>query len=480
MINSDNGIEIDNKLAFYILSHHDKDQDGKLSFKEFLSLVLPLNNSELRVQVTQKELCKVQKALPASVKRALVKVIYKEALMHKKVERIKYSVVARRDFNLIEAFKAIDCNHARFIGFENLEFYLRRNGAVFQEEDVVAFIQRYDRDLDCKLSYMEFMDAILPFDCKGKERHSYSDPTETSILRASKASSSPFKSSLKEVKGNGSECTSSKLVQRTASKLGHCKLNSESSKKVKKSVLITPSKSIQDKKERYKGLTGVSKFEPAKSPEGIKKPITDPAFESYLQSDTEEFPQYVALMQNQIIAEKSLEALKQSIALKGDIALPSLCKLFNPDNVSYITPLEFLEGFQRFSIMPTHAEVYMVFDRLDDNMDGKLSCKDLCRLFVPRQEEYACLLLGRSSEDKRMSKESFEMVRRLLEKYVEVEERNKEWKRRISGREHRTAFEQCDTRGRGFFDITDVLHSLNLGRKVLAKHITTRTPPSHC
>lgn len=399
------------------------------------------------MQVTQKELCKVQKVLPTSVKRALAKVIYKEALMHKKVEGIKHSVVARRDFNLIETFKAIDCNHARFIDFENLEFYLRRNGAVFQEEDVVAFIQRYDRDLDCKLSYMEFMDAILPFDCKGKERPSYSGPTETSILRASKAFSSPFKNSLKEVKGNGSTCTSSKLVQRTASRLGHRKLNSESSKKAKKSVLITPSKR----------LTGVSKFGPSRSPEGAKSRTTSPAFASYLHSDTEDFPHYTALMRSQMAAEKSLEALKQSIALKPDIALPSLCKLFNPDNVSHITPLEFLEAFQRFSIAPSHAEVYMVFDRLDDDMDGKIGRKDLCRLFVPWQEEYARLLLGRSSEEKRMSKESFEMVRRLLERYVEVERESREWKKRLSGKSHRAAFEQCDTRGRGFFDAADVL-----------------------
>jgi len=377
-------------------------------------------------------------------------IIFKEALMHSKMESIKQSVVARRDFNLIEVFKAIDSNNTRYINFENLDHYLTKNGAVFQEEDVVAFIQRYDKDFDCRLSYMEFMDAILPFDFKGKDKPSYRDPTEASLSKA--AFVSPFKNSLRAKKGS----SSSKVMNRTI-------YSQPSGKSLQKSNLITPSKGVEDK--GYGKSTEVIQFEPSKPQnESVNTFLTEQAFDVYLKSDMDELAIYKELMQKQINAEKMLELLKQDIAIRNDITIASMYKMFNPDNSSYITPLEFVEGCQRFSLNPTREEIYMLFDRLDKNMDGKLNYKDICNLFVPKQQEYAYIFLSRNDilkEDRKISKESFEAVRKLLNEHIRVERLNKKWKKEINGKGHRKAFEQCDTKGRGFFDITDVPSFIN-------------------
>jgi len=43
-----------------------------------------------------------------------------------------------------------------------LKPYLRKNGYLAYDEDLVAFIRRLDKDGDAQLSYVEFIEGIIP------------------------------------------------------------------------------------------------------------------------------------------------------------------------------------------------------------------------------------------------------------------------------------------------------------------------------
>ena len=62
------------------------------------------------------------------------------------------------------------------IDFDALSLFIRKNGEIAYEDDILAILRRYDSDEDAKLSYIEFVNAILPNDINKR----------TSVNRSSK------------------------------------------------------------------------------------------------------------------------------------------------------------------------------------------------------------------------------------------------------------------------------------------------------
>ena len=159
---------MDDKTAFYVLKHYDRDQDGKLSFREFLTVILPLSNQKLRSEVTQRETYKLSpnKPLLKVIELNLSRILINEVAMYKEVEAIKQELVSEGSFNLLESFRKISGKNERFIDFDSLFSYLNNNEQLAQEDDIISIICRLDQDMDCKISYIEFINGILPVEGK--------------------------------------------------------------------------------------------------------------------------------------------------------------------------------------------------------------------------------------------------------------------------------------------------------------------------
>ena len=69
--------------------------------------------------------------------------------------RLRKDLIKRWDFNMREAFKAIDAENFGFIDFDCLNLFLRENGYPLSEDDIMYILRRTDRDQDGKLSYSE-------------------------------------------------------------------------------------------------------------------------------------------------------------------------------------------------------------------------------------------------------------------------------------------------------------------------------------
>ncbi len=75
--------------------------------------------------------------------------------------RLRKDLVKRWDFNMREAFKAIDAENFGFIDFDCLSIFLRENGYPLSEDDIMYILRRTDRDQDGKLSYSEFTETVF-------------------------------------------------------------------------------------------------------------------------------------------------------------------------------------------------------------------------------------------------------------------------------------------------------------------------------
>jgi len=411
--------------------------------------------------------------------------------MHADLEKIKEDLSSRHDFNLLESFQKIDFTHQRFIDFENLSAYLGKSGALFQPEDVVAYIRRLDRDLDCKVSYMEFMDGMLPAETKGK-RPSYTMATETSVQKFDKKGmqGTPNKfisrtfqpNSIEKRPGSaigyqkmraGTFTTPSRPKQKSLLESSISKTLNKSAERLHKfakseqkhypeiktgdainriAKQVTPIKPILKKSSLYTKSSGskissIAKISPSKTVH-IK-----------VEKDDIEEISVPNLLKKQAEAEKLLEDLKQDISIKKDVTLDTLYLLFDPEKNDHISPIDFLAAYQQLGLNPTRDEVYLVFNRFDRNMDGRLNYQDIADLFVPHQTEYASIFLDRNGTFKKlptMGKESTELIKKLLVQYIEIELMNREYKKNLSARSLREAFEQIDSQNKGYFDIDNV------------------------
>ena len=76
-------------------------------------------------------------------------------------EALRKRLSRRPDFNIHEAFLAIDKNNNGSIQRTELRAILAENGVYASEKDLLMIIQRFDRNSDGRISYSEFMEEII-------------------------------------------------------------------------------------------------------------------------------------------------------------------------------------------------------------------------------------------------------------------------------------------------------------------------------
>ncbi|EAR90151.2 EF hand protein (macronuclear) [Tetrahymena thermophila SB210] len=82
----------------------------------------------------------------------------------KYLEDYRQVLCQEQDFEPFSAFKRIDRKRQGFILASDIQDFLSSNGAFYELRDCQTYIYQYDIDLDNKLSYMEFLKSLLPFD----------------------------------------------------------------------------------------------------------------------------------------------------------------------------------------------------------------------------------------------------------------------------------------------------------------------------
>lgn len=396
------------------MAHYDKDNDGRLSFQEFLPIVLSVDDSELRFETAQREPRRVtsKEILIPEIEKLLAEILEREINLMASAEKSREDLVRRKDFNCLEVFKSIDCRREKFIDVESLSLYLKSNKANVEAKDVIAFVRRFDMDRDCMLSLVEFMNGILPM----KER----------------------------VKGKKRVIGGRNAMAMTSSK-GFAK------------GLSTPSKSKQRYSRNKSTGSKIFHSEQKKTPTHLtnKSPLK-PILKSSADKKSPAAAQIPNILKKQAHHEYSMEMLKQSIAETRDVSLKLLYSIFDPDNKGHILFRDFTQVFHNFHLTPSEGELNMLFNALDKDGDGKLSYEDVYDVFIPQSRKHAEILLSKENPAHSISNSSCELIRKLLQKYVSAEHIRRA--ETISSASIQQAFEECDYNRKGFITMHDVMH----------------------
>lgn len=124
----DNGIrQFTVKDCELLLNYFDVDQDGQLSYTEFMQMVLPCDNLVLRSEASQREPLGLDASgqLGQQVERLLAQFFEQEVDLHVKMDQLKAQMHGRFDWSISNIFNCLDATHEGFLSYSNIQMFLR-------------------------------------------------------------------------------------------------------------------------------------------------------------------------------------------------------------------------------------------------------------------------------------------------------------------------------------------------------------------
>ena len=352
-----------------VIKFYDKDLDNKLTFKEFLPMILPLDNSDIRDYAVNKE---IHNRLPYTIEDLLLQIVTREIECTEHIEIEKKKLLSLYDYNPQIAFKAI--NNDKYLTFDSLEKYFKR---LNMSADVVAIMRRLDQDFDCKVSFDEFAKVF------GSTKHNFSYNTPTKAFQSRIAWNS---------------LDTSKTMHSTPSKV---------KSGVIEAVHRKEQSSFISSKETYSrnSIGTLSRKAIKASNELIKSLNKEAGIELVYRA-----------MEEQVEAELQIELIKQDLALCDKTTIRGVWLLFDTTEKGYITIKEVIDVLELLKLKTTTAQT--LFNRFDVNKDGVWEYKNIKNIITPVEKDYADILYLRGNEDI-LSKEALMVLKHLFKVYLE-------------------------------------------------------------
>lgn len=449
----DNNYSVTVKKCSEVIKSYDNDKDGNLTFMEFLSLVLPLNSAPDRMEAVKREVYPISaiERLSPQIETKLTELVKSEIELNEILEIEKQELANRYDYKIETAFRCIDTKHTRYITFDSLHKFLIQMNLKIEKEDIVAFIRRVDKDLDCKVSFKEFVAAISPASTKAKLKPAYTSPTKSfqarTIKSFTKAGVKPTqgitKTSLISTKKTKKVSNSNKLPIKPATNRGNKKFlassltartqykRSNTFRSQFKNSLISPTKNGKDSRKTSHSL--------------FKRPIK------------EKFTVY-ELMEEHLDMERRLEIMKQDLVAHDDISHLKICRILDPQGNGYVKALDFLDILRDLKLNPDRMACYSLFDRFDIDLDGMWTYDNVKDFINPISKDYEEVLDSKNSDSssKNIRKEALAVLKRVLKTYLDMEQKNEAYKANIDKADIKKTFEEFDVNNVGYFTLENV------------------------
>ena len=150
-----NGISCKTQDIQFLIFIYDKDGDGRLSFTEFLNLVLCEKNLEIRKRARQRIGSKFGNTkLKITVQFSILNLFQKELELIKSSYNILYNIFSLPDIKLCSLFNLIQISF--FITQESVRIYLQKNFVEFEQSDILNIIKRLDVKNKSKINFSDF------------------------------------------------------------------------------------------------------------------------------------------------------------------------------------------------------------------------------------------------------------------------------------------------------------------------------------
>lgn len=161
----DNGIaHITEGEAYNLISFFDSNGDKRLSFQEFIQIMLPCEDNILRNITIDRPSVRVGRfdRLPIDIEHSMAAVIEKEVILARRVEAGKRDLELGLDYTSTAAFRSVDRYNSGLITTVNLGAFLRDQGHWASEGELLAIVRRIDTDGDASIDLREWAEFLRP------------------------------------------------------------------------------------------------------------------------------------------------------------------------------------------------------------------------------------------------------------------------------------------------------------------------------
>lgn len=368
--------------CYYLVEFFDQDEDQRLNYTEFLSLVLPCDAAKLRSEITQRSNYFVGREdfLSKSVEYELCKLFLKEIGHHNRVEKIKQEITLSYDFTPDDAFGTIDDFNLSYVDFSNLKRFMKKNGYIPTNKDLAAIIRRLDLNADSKLNKDEFIEGIKPVEPYSKCQIAQ----DVKNISSAKITASKLKKKFKGLKGKTKKGGKSSPRKRTAN------------------PYESPSRRSPLRKTRSPDRASMTRTLSPSRPMTATIPGQSLMMERYSPRMTKpmhygEERELVSYLRDLMRLESDLEQAKCDLAAKPDFNLVDCFKLFDESERGWSTFEGFREGLSGLGIFPAMSDLELLFNRYDRDNAGTHRYSEFCDMFTPKNPEYSSMLNSRPS-----------------------------------------------------------------------------------
>lgn len=420
--------------TYYLLKFFDVDDDDKLNYTEFLTMILPCNSMKLRAAITQRPNYFVGPLdfLSQTIEYELCRLFMKEISLHRKTEKIKKHISVCADFDYDSGFKAVDDWGYGYIDFNNLRRFLRKCDYAPLNKELSAIIRRLDLDADGRLNFEEFVDGIKPNEpfskltfgsskskkkCKSVNRKPRKIMTakgkkkQTIPMRFSKYDPSPYlqnQSVLIDYPGPYGDSllypnhilVEAKIPNRVSSRGSPQRNYSKSPERyghdfckewspLREKNYVNPHKLPKSITRRPRDISDEENPHPRSPPRGF---ISN---NETLRNIEEK--ELVFALNELWKAEDDLERHKIDLSLMHDFNLIDLFAMFDLNNKGFVTFEEFRAGIGLFGHFPSTDDALLLFTRFDSLKEEVLRYSSFCDMFCPKTKEYWASLSKRKA-----------------------------------------------------------------------------------
>ena len=328
---------LDSELSI-LVQFFDSNGNARLSFQEFLQMVLPCEDNFLRNRTLDRPSRHVGRFdyLPRDIELALATVIEKEIDLQRRLESLKRELEIQYDYSPYAAFRSVDRYNSGRIDQVNVGSFLRQNGHYASEMELLAIIRRVDTDGDAILLYSEWADFLRP---ASPAPRPYTPPRQSSPVRM--GSSSPLKSS-------------SPMRASSANRTG-----GRMSSPMRPAASVSPSR---------------------------MSPSRKPILRVY---DEDELIHGLKDICN---AEQDLENSKIALAQKHDFNIRDAFEIFDVPRYGAIDSYQLRSGLNAINVFPTTEEIDLFITRYDGNGDRRLTMFEFEKAFLAHDSYYASMV----------------------------------------------------------------------------------------
>ena len=156
-----NNIEFEEQCLRRFIHNFDKDSDFSIDYNEFLGIITPKKDRNLKQKVISREPKEENKSESYDAKE-FQEILINEFKLAKDLYQIADELKNQQDFTTYETFLEIVKND-KYITKDNLRDFLRDNEVEFDYDDVNILLYRIDADNDGQISYQEFLEIFFPY-----------------------------------------------------------------------------------------------------------------------------------------------------------------------------------------------------------------------------------------------------------------------------------------------------------------------------